>query len=83
MDRPIPNGECPHCADIYPHDDPHPNNATRCDGCGHQRAEKRCETIEDGGEIVGTYCQGCRRILDESGMEPGEHEQYTLMVGSA
>jgi hypothetical protein len=83
QDRPTLDGSCPHCADIYPGTDPHPTNAVRCDGCGHQRADGCCETIEDGDEIVGTYCRGCREILDENGIEPGNHEQYTLMEVSA
>jgi hypothetical protein len=81
QDSPTLDGSCPHCADIHPETDPHPSNAVRCDGCGHQRAETSCETIENGGQILGTYCQGCRQILDESGIEPGEHEQFTLMEG--
>ena len=85
MDRPTLDGGCPYCADIYPHSDPHPDNATRCDGCGHQRAEKQTLTIpdEDEEEIIGTYCRGCLKILDEDDIEAGGHEQYTLMEGSA
>jgi hypothetical protein len=40
-----------------------------------------CKTFEDGDAVVGTYCLGCRNILDEQGIEPGEHAQYRLMEG--
>jgi len=81
-DRQTLDGSCPHCADIYPGMDPHPDNAVRCDGCGHERADGCCKTIKGGGEIMGTYCRGCRQILDEDGIGPGGHEQYTLMETS-
>lgn len=79
-DRQMRDGSCPHCLDIYPGEDPHPNNATRCDGCGHSRATMCCQTIrDDDGVVIGTYCDGCQAILAERGLEPGEHEQYQLM----
>lgn len=83
LDQPTLDGGCPHCADIYPHTEPHPNNATRCDGCGHQRAEVNCDTVmADDGTHLGTYCYGCQQIMENGTVEPGEHEQYTLMEGS-
>lgn len=74
-------GGCTHCGDARPHSDTHPNNATRCDGCGNTRAEMDCKTFTDEGEVIGTYCLGCRNILDERGLAPGQHQQYRLMDG--
>jgi len=85
MDRYDPEGDCPYCAEIYPHSEPHPDNAVRCNGCGNLRAESHTLTIpdEDEEEIIGTYCRGCLKILDEDDIEPGQHEQYTLMETKA
>ena len=80
LDAPTLDGSCPHCADIYPHTEPHADNAVRCDGCGSQRADMNCMTYKGDGNIQGTYCRGCREILRETWeLEPGEHEQYALM----
>ena len=72
-------GGCTICGDARPGSDTHPNNAVRCDGCGHNRAEMDCKTYRDGETVIGTYCRGCQTIMDDETIQPGEHEQYCLM----
>jgi|APHM01.1.fsa_nt_gi hypothetical protein len=78
-DRQTLDASCPHCADVRPGVEPAPEHAVRCDGCGHARDGAACETIVENGTTVGTYCWGCLDVLDEQGIAPGGHEQYTLL----
>lgn len=74
-------GECPHCGDAYPYRETHEDHAVRCDGCGATRSERHCETFEDGDTNLGTYCGGCRDVLDLHGIDPRDHERYRLLEG--